>query len=191
MSAPLMTIAQIDAQTTDARECLALLNDEAKDLSLLVVSGNQDATARLAGINAEVRQITADLAVLDNARVLSLQRQRDTTEADLAASRARHLEIARGRATEIVKLAGRMDDLVMELKSVYGAMVETEGHIRRALSAAGTPPNDFAVGQQRLGVFAIASLTAFTSGSDRFCQSRAVADVARAAWAHLLTNDEI
>jgi hypothetical protein len=189
MHAPSMTVAQIEAQTTDARECLALLNDEAKDLSLLVVSGDQDAAAKLAGINAEVRQITADLAVLDNARLVAAEQQRDASDAKDAAYRARHMTIARDRAAAIVSLASRVDQIVAEFKSVYSEMVGTEEQIRRALREAGTPPNDAAVGQRGLAVFAIASLTAITNGTDRFSRTRAVADVARMAWADLLVSE--
>jgi hypothetical protein len=189
MSATSLTVAQIEAQTADARECLALLSDEAKDLSLLVVSGDQDATAKLAGINAEVRQIAADLAVLDNARVVAAQQQRDATDARDAAYRARNLAIAKDRAATIVQISGRLDDLIVEFKTAFTDLTATEREIWNALRQASALPHHAVVGTKNLGQFAIALLTAFTNGTDRFGQARPVADVARAAWAHLLVSE--
>jgi hypothetical protein len=191
MHEPSMTVAQIEAQTTDARECLALLNDEARDLSLLVVSGDQDAAAKLAGINAEVRQIAADLAILDNARLVAAEQQRDASDAKDAAYRARHMTIARDRVAAIVSLAGRIDDLIVEFKTAFTDLNATEREIWNALRQASALPHHAVVGTKNLGQFAVASLTALTNGTDRFAQGRAVADVAKAAWADLLNNDSI
>ena len=191
MDTPSITVPQIEAQITDRRECLALLDQEAQDLSLAAVSGDQDAAASLARINSEVAQITADLAVLDRARVTAAQQRREADEAREASYRASHLEYAQDRAAAIVKLAARIDELVAEFKSVFTDMSAVEREIWNALREASASPNDAVVGRQNLGIFAIASLTAFTNGTDRFGQTRAVADVAAKAWSHLLKNDDI
>lgn len=191
MSAPSMTVAQIEAQIADARECLATLDRDAQSFALPAVEGNQDAAAALARINAEVQQITADLAVLDRARLTAAQQRREADEACVAEYRARHLATAQDCAASIVKLAARADELVAEFKVVFADMSTTEQQIWRALHEASVPPHDAVVGRKNLGQFAIASLTAFTNGTDRFGQTRAVADVATKAWSHLLSNDDI
>jgi len=189
MSASSMTVAQIEAQIADAREGLATLDRDAQSFALPAVEGNQDAAAALARINTEVRQITADLAVLDRARITAAKQQRDESEAKAKDYRAHHRAIAQDRAAAIVKLAGRADDLVAEFKAVFADLAVTEREIWNALREASAPPHDAVVGRKNLGQFAIALLTAFTNGTDRFGQGRAVADVARTAWADLLVSE--
>jgi hypothetical protein len=155
------------------------------------VSGDEDAAASLARINAQVRQITADLAILDRARITAIEQQREASEAKAAANRARALEVAQDRAAAIVCLATRADDLVAEFKVVFADMAAVAREIWNALREASDPPNDAVVGRKNLGQFAIASLTAFTNGTDRFGQVRPVADIAAKAWADLLKNDDI
>jgi hypothetical protein len=179
------TLEQIEAQITDRRECLSLLSDEAKDLSLLVVSGDQDATAALASINTEIRQISGDLAVLDNARLVATKQQQSASEAEVTAYRARHREIARDHAEVIVKLASRADELIAEIRAALAEISATEREIWSALREASASPQDAVVGRRGLIQFAIASLNGVANGTDRFSQARPVADVARTAWADL------
>lgn len=190
METPSMTVDQIDAQIKAARERLATLRSEARELSLPAVSGNGDAISSLAKTNAETDRVLADLVVLDQARSEALQRLATEDAAALAGYRARHLTIARDRAAEIVKLAARADELVAEFKTVFADLAVTEREIRNALREASAPPDDVVVGRKNLGQFAIAALTAFTTGTDRFGQVRPVAVIAEAAWRDLLGNDE-
>ncbi|MEH2574435.1 hypothetical protein [Bradyrhizobium sp. AZCC 1708] len=185
-----MTVGEIEARIGVARERLAVLDNEAQSFALPAVSGDQDAAAALARINAEVRQVTADVAVLDRARISAAQQRRDADEAAQASYRASHIEYAQDRAAAIVRVATRVDDLVAELKAAFTELSSVEREIWIALREANAPPSDAVVGRKSLGNFAIASLTAFTNGTDRFGQTRAVADVAAKAWAHLLTNDD-
>lgn len=191
MSAPSMSIAQIEAQIADARDRLATLDGEAQELAMPTVSGDQDAAAALARINAQVRQVTGDVAVLDRARLTAVEQQRKASEAEVTAYHLRHFEIARDHAAAIVKLASRADDLVAQFKAVFAEMSATEREIWKSLREASAPPSDAVVGRKNLGQFAIASLTAFTTGIDRYGQTRAVADVAANAWADLLKHDDI
>lgn len=191
MTAPSMTVDQIDAQIKAARQRLAVLRSKARELSLPVVSGDAEALSSLAQTNAETDRVLADLVVLDQARAVALQRMASEDAAALAGYRARHLTIAQDRAAAIVKLAIRADELVAEVKRVFTDLTDTENDIRRALREAGVPPSDVVVGQKGLAVFAIASLNAFTNGTDRFNKPRAVADIAKQAWADLLNHDEI
>jgi hypothetical protein len=186
-----MTVDKIEDQIGAARERLAVLDNEAQDLAMPAVSGDEDAAASLARINAQVRQITADLAILDRARITAIEQQREASEAKAAANRARALEVAQDRAAAIVCLATRADDLVAEFKVVFADMAAVAREIWNALREASDPPNDAVVGRKNLGQFAIASLTAFTNGTDRFGQVRPVADIAAKAWADLLKNDDI
>lgn len=186
-----MTVDQIDAQIKAARERLAVLRSEARELSLPAVSGDGDAVSSLAQTNAETDRVLADLVVLDQARSAALQRLASEDAAALAAYRARHLLIAQDRAAAIVKLSARADELIAEVKRVFADLTETENDIRKALREAGVPPSDVVVGQKGIAVFAVASLNAFANGTDRFNKQRAVADIARNAWADLLKHDEI
>jgi hypothetical protein len=186
------TVAQIEAQITDRRECIALLDQEAQDLSLATVSGDQKAATALAAINAEVSQIIADVAVLERARLTAVQQQQNTSDAEIAAHRAHHREIAQDHAAVLVRLAGRVDDLVAEFKSVFAEMSATEKAVWDNLREARALPSPDVVGRRHLTQFAIASLNAFMGGKDKFGQTRAVADVAAKAWAELLhKNDDI
>lgn len=186
-----MTVEQIDTQIKAARELLATLRSEARDLSLPAVSGSGDAVSSLAQINAETDRVLADMVILDQARSVALERLATVDAAALAEYRARHLTIAQDRAAEIVKLAVRADELVAEVKRVFTDLTETENGIRKALLEAGYAPNGVIVGQKGLAVFMIASLTAFTNGTDRFSKPRPVAEIAQQAWANLLNSDEV
>lgn len=186
-----MNVGQIEEQIGAARERLAVLDQEAQSLALPAVEGDEDAAASLGRTNAQSSQIIRDLAVLDRARVSAAQQQRDADEASKAAYRARHLEIAQDRAAAIVRLGSRADELVAELKVVFADMSATEKQIWGALHSASEPPQGAVVGRKGLVDFVIASLTAFTNGTDRFGQTRSVASVAEVAWAFLLNRDEI
>lgn len=189
MTASLITVLQLDRQLAAARERLAVLEQDARDLALPAVSGDQDAITSLASANSSIGQIRAELVILERARVSVVEQQKKTSEADAAAYRARHLEFAQDRAAAIVKLAARADELVAEFKSVYDDLGATENQMWEALCEASALPQDAIVGRRNLRLLAIESMNAFTKGVDKFNKPRAVADVAKRAWAHLLKND--
>lgn len=191
MEKPSMTVEQIDAQIKAARERLAGLRSDARELSLPAVSGDGGALSSLAQTNGETDRVLADLVILDQARSVALQQLATVDAAALAAYRAGHMSVAQNRAAAIVKLAGRADELVAEFKVVFAELSTIEREIWNALREASAPPSDAVVGRKNLGQFAIASLTAFANGTDRFGQTRAVADVAAKAWANLLNSDDI
>lgn len=184
-----MTVEKIEDQVGAARERLGVLDQEAQGYALAAVSGDEEAATAIARINSEIRQVAADIAVLDRARIEAAQQQRDADEATQASYRASHLEYAQDRAVTIVRVATRVDDLVAELKAAFTELGSVEREIWQALREASAPPSDAVVGRKSLGNFAIASLTAFANGTDRFGQTRAVADVAATAWAFLLSNE--
>jgi hypothetical protein len=186
-----ITVDQIDIQIKAARERLASLRSEAHELSLPAVSGNGDAISSLAKTNAETDRVLADLVVLDQARGVALQRLASEDAAAMADYRARHLTIAQDRAAEIVKLAKRADELIAEFKVVFEEMSAIERGIWKSLRDASAPPSDAVVGRKSLASFAITALNAVANGTNRFGQTRAVADIAAKAWAHLLSNDDI
>jgi hypothetical protein len=186
MSAPTMTVQQIEVQIADARRCLAAFQQRSRELALPTVGGDPDAIASLAETNSASDQVLADLVVLEHARAAAVEQQAANDAAAHAEYCAGRMAIARDRAGAIVKLAARIDGLISEFETVFTEMSATENEIRKALREAGAPPNDVIIGQRGLGVFAIASLTALTSGTSRFNKPRAVADVATMAWADLL-----
>ena len=184
-----LTIQQIDAQTAQAREFLSMLDGEAQELALPAVAGDQDAAAALARVNAQIRQTTADVAVLDRARITVAQQRREADDAGVAAYRVRHREIARDHAEVVVKLASRADELIAEIRVVLAEISATEREVSKALRASAAPLQDAVVGRQGLIQFAIASLNGIVNGTDRFNQARPVADVAKMAWADLLVSE--
>jgi hypothetical protein len=184
-----MTVEQLDAEINAARERLAALRSEARELSLPAVSGDDDAISSLAQTNAETDRVLADLVILDQARSTALQLLATVDAAALAGYRARHFKIAQDHAAVIVKLASRADEIVGAFKAVFAEISATEREIWRALREADAPPNDVVVGRKNLGQFAIASLEAFTNGTDRFGQTRAVKDIAARAWADLFVSE--
>ncbi len=183
------TTAQIEAELAAVREQIATLEAEAGDLSYPAVAGDQEAIASLATIRAQIQQAETDRAVLEDAKKIAIWREARAAEAKEGQYRAHHLRIAKDRAAELVRLGSRADDLVAELKKIFASLGTTEREIWNALREASAPPDDAIVGRKAIGQFAIASLTAFTRGEDRFGRVRPVADVAKSAWAHLLINE--
>jgi hypothetical protein len=184
------TSQQIDANASAVHQHIASLEAKMPELSLAAVAGDQDAIASLADIQAQIRQAKADLSVLDLAKDAAIKGEIATDAAKAQAYREHHMEIARTRAADLMKLAARLDELVLEFKKVFGDLTATEREIWNALRKASASPDDGVVGRKNLGHFAIASLTAFTNGTDRFRQVRGVADVASVAWGDLLKSKE-
>lgn len=190
MIAQSATIDQIEAKISGARERLRTLDNEAKELSLPVVSGDEGAVALLMQVNASIRQVTADLAVLNSARLAAAQQQADAATAATAAYRARHVEIARGHAAEIVKLAARADDLVASYKGLLGELAEAERKIGTTLREAGELPNTAIVGRKDLARFMVERVVNSHSGRDKFLtEQRTITTIAAAAWSALLVQE--
>jgi hypothetical protein len=186
-----LTSHQIASQISAAREQVVALEVEASDLAYPAVSGDKDAIASLATIQAKKRQAEADIRVLELAKDVAISKEVAAEKAKDQAYRDRHLDIAKERAATIMKLAARADELVDEFKAIFTSMGTVEQEIWRALREAAAPPSGSIVGRKGLGDFAVASLTAFTNGTDRFRQPRAVADVAATAWSHLLSGESV
>lgn len=192
METPSMTVYQIETQIAEARERLASLDREAQDLAMPTVSGDQDAAASLAGINVQVQQITADIAVLERARLTAARQQREACEASAAADRARNLQIARVDAAKIIALAGQADQLIAAFDAVIADLETVEQHLWRALAQAAAQPSDAIVGRRGIGTIALARMCEVTDRRNKqIRQQRPVAAVASLAWKDLLGADEV
>lgn len=182
---------QIAGQISAARDLIIGLEQEAHDLSYPAVSGDQKAVASLGTIRAQIRQANEDIAVLELAKGVAISKEAAAEQAEDQAHRARHMTIAREKAAAIVDLARRVDNLLVDFKAVLADLDATELAIWNALRGASTQPSSAIVGQRNIGHFAIALLTAFTNGSDRFRQPPAVADIAARAWSDLLGGCDV
>lgn len=189
MSAAAPTSAQIDANIALVREQISMMEDEARELSLPAVAGDEQARTLLANVRTKVQQAKADFEVLADARISALGREREAAEAKDQAYRDRNLQIARERAAEIVQLASRADGLVAEFKTLISDMRGVEREIWNAAREAGQPADGAIVGRKNLEQFAVDRLLRFTKGLDRFGKDEPVATWAQVAWAHLLTNE--
>ncbi len=166
-----------------------MMEDEARELSLPAVAGDEQARASLANVRAKIQEVEADREVLADARISALGRERDASEAKDQAYRDRNLQVARDRAAAIVQLASRADSLVAEFKTVISDMRSVEREILSASREAGQPADSAIVGRKNLDQFAIDQLLRFANGTDRFGKERPVAEWARQAWRHLLTDE--
>lgn len=191
MSEPLMSVAQIEAQITERRECLALLDQEAKDLALPSISGDQKATAALATINAEIAQITADVSVLERARITVAQQQREANEERVAADRALRMAEARASVARLIEIARKIDKAQAAMLSALSELASIERAIWVSLRLAGAPPAGRIVGQRDLAGLAMDRLTLAAQGRTMFLSDqRCVEEIATAAWSSLLVSEE-
>lgn len=180
--------AQIELQIAAARDALTRLDGEAQALSLPAVSGNQDAAASLAQIDAQVAQIAADLAVLNRARLSALDDEARAVAANAAEYRAHHLAVAKDRAAELVGLAARADDAIETFLTVLRDMQSTERAIWAGLREASAPPADGVFGRKGLAQMAMERAGLSASGQALFhSDKRPIAEIARTAWRHLMT----
>ncbi|WP_425906811.1 hypothetical protein [Nitrobacter sp. TKz-YC02] len=189
MSASALTVAQIDANIALVREQISMMEDEARELSLPAVAGDEQARTLLANVRTKIQQAEADFEVLADARISALGRDHEAAEAKDADYRARQLQIARERAAAIVQLASRADGLVAEFKALISDMRGVELGIWKAAREAGQPADGAIVGRKNIDQFAIDQLLRFANGTDRFGKERPVAEWARQAWRHLLTDE--
>lgn len=187
---PTLIVEQIANRIILARAEITEREAEERDLALAAVSGDAAAVARIAEIRATIRQIEADVSLLENARFVAERNEALADAEKLQAYRDRHFGIAQERAAAIVNLATMIDGLVDDLKTRIANMNQIEKEIWRELREAGSPPESHVVGRISLGQFAIDNLSRFTSGTDKFRQGRAVSAVARGAWGYLLADDE-
>ncbi|WP_347265339.1 hypothetical protein [Nitrobacter sp.] len=189
MSASAPTVAQIDANVAMVCEQISMMEDEARELSLPAVAGDEQARTLLANVRAKIQQAEADLTVLADARISALGMEREAAHAKDQAYRDRNLQIARDRAATIVQLASRADSLVAEFKTLISDMRGVEREIWNAAREARQPVDSAIVGRKNLEQFAVDQLLRFANGSDRFGKDKPVATWARRAWAHLLTDE--
>lgn len=189
MSASALTVAQIDANIALVREQISMMEDEARELSLPAVAGDEQARTLLANVRTKIQQAEADFEVLADARISALDREREAAEAKDQDYRDRNLQIARERATTIVQLASRADGLVAEFKALIADMRKVERDIWTTLRETGQPADCNIVGRKNLEQFAVDQLLRFANGTDRFGKERPTAEWARSAWRHLLTDE--
>lgn len=190
METQTMTVAQIEAQLCSARERLGQLDNEAKALALPAVSGTEEAANDLAKVNASIRQVTADISVLNNARLAAMQEKAKADAEASAEYRARHAEIARERAAELMTLAHRADEMVDAFEALLSDLAQTESDVWDALRQAGEQPNIAIIGRRDLGRFLIERVLATPNGQKRFlAEQRPIAAIAAAAWGDLLENE--
>lgn len=184
------TSKQIDANLSAVRDLIATLENEARDLSLPAISGDQNAVTSLASLRAKIQQASADLDVLQDAKASALGQEAEAADVDAKNYRARHMAIAQDRSAAIVKLAGRAEELVAEFKDVLTNISTTERQIWNALREASAPPDSGIVGRKNLVALAIDRMTTRVNGKDIFLSDqRALADVARTAWRNLLVTE--
>ena len=184
-----LNVEQIANRIIRARAEIAEREAEERDLALVAVSGDEKAVARISEIRATIRQIEADISLLENARFVA-ERNEALADADkLQAYRDRHFGIAKERAVAIVNLATVIDGLVDDLRARITNMNQIEREIHSALRVAGSPPEAHIVGRISLGQFAIDALSRFADGTDKYRAGRSVSAVARGAWGYLLVND--
>ncbi|WOH68660.1 hypothetical protein [Bradyrhizobium sp. BWA-3-5] len=181
------SIYQVETQIGAARERLAALDKEAQDLALPAVSGDQDAVASLAGINAQISQIVADLAVLDRARFTAVEQKREADEARDAERRAHHLQIARDDAAKIIRLSSQADELVDKFDALLVDLLDVDQHLWRALAEAKAQPSDAVVGRRGISQIAVARMREVVDRLNKHVRhQRPVAVVAAVAWSELL-----
>lgn len=191
MDATSITVGQIEAQIADGRERLAQLDREAQDLAMPAVAGDQDAAASLASINGQVQQITADLAVLERARLAAAQQQQAVNEAVAAATRARHLANARASVARLIEIAQQIDRAQAAILPVLKELDATELAIWNSLRLASAQPSGGIVGQRNLAAIAMDRLSVAASGKTMFLSDqRCVEEVAASAWASLLASEQ-
>lgn len=181
-----LSSGQITGKITHAQSEIERLEAEKSELALSAVSGDETAVARIADIRATIRQIEADIPLLESARLTAERNEARADEERRQAYRDRHYQIARERAKAIVDLAVVIDGLVADIKKRLSNLNDTEQEIWAALREAGASPSSGRVGQRGLSRSAIDLLSRFANGTDKFDAGRPVAAVARDAWGHLL-----
>ncbi|MCA6110471.1 hypothetical protein [Bradyrhizobium cenepequi] len=173
------------------RERLSILDKEAQDLAMPAVSGDQDAAALLARINAQVQQITADLAVLERARLTAAQQQREASEAKAAADRAFRMAEARASVARLIEIARQIDQAQAAMLPALSELASIERAICASLRLAGASPAGGIVGQRDLAGLAMDRLTLAAQGRTMFLSDqRCVEEVAIDAWRDLLANED-
>ncbi|MCK1492200.1 hypothetical protein IVB14_17670 [Bradyrhizobium sp. 180] len=186
-----ITVHQIEAQIADGRERLAQLDLEAQGLAMSVVSGDKDAAASLASINVQIQQITADLAVLERARLSAAQEQRAANEALAIAARARHMADARASAARLIEIAQKIDRAHAAILPALKDLDAAELAIWNSLRLASAQPSVGVVGQRNLAILAMDRLSVAATGKTMFLSDqRCVEEVAATAWASLLASEK-
>jgi hypothetical protein len=186
-SAP--TSEQIDANISAMRDRIIALEIEADDLAYPAVSGDETAAKAYTRLQSQIRQTKAELSVLQKAKAAAATQEAAQERAKESGYRAHHHAIAKNRAAELVRTATRAEKLVADLKVTIADLDRIESAIWSALKEAAAPPSDSIVGRKGISQFAVAALTAFTNGIDRFQTPRSVSEVARIAWSSLLADE--
>ncbi len=184
------TVEQIEQKISAARERLRTLDCEAKELSLPAVSGDGEAVAAVARVNASIRQVTADLALLNNAYLFAAREEAEARAEVEAVRRRDQMAIAKRLAVDIVGLGTQADEYFSLIKALLSDLADAERKIGDALRAAGEPPNAAIIGRRGLGGFLIERLVTMQNGRDLFLsEQRPIAVIAAAAWDGLLDSD--
>jgi hypothetical protein len=184
------TTAQIESQLASARARLATLDADVQRLSLPAVSGDSEAAAALSQVNTAIRQVSADIAVLDRARIEAARQEREAKEADEAAYRARSLAVARDRVADLMRLAGRADEMVAAYKALITEISQTERAVWDAAREAGMSPDGAVIGRKGLASFMTERMFAISNGRELFLlEKRDVAAIVATAWEHLLDSE--
>jgi hypothetical protein len=185
-----MTSAQIAAKISAAREHLASLDKKAKSLALPAVSGDGDAAGVLANTCGSIQRITADLAVLEAARLAAVRKEEEANAKADAERRERHMTEARAHAAEIVKLCRRADGLVEAFDALLVDLEKAERDAWSALREAGMRPNTGIVGSAGLARFVDARMLEVIHRRNKAIRhQKPVAEVAAVAWADLLSPE--
>lgn len=187
---PTLNVEQIANKIILARAEIVEREAEERDLALAAVSGDETAVTRIAEIRATIRQVEADISLLQNARFVAERNEALADAEKMQAYRDRHFGIAKERAAAIVNLATVIDGLVDDLKTRITNLNQIEKEIWRELREAGSPPEGHIVGRIDLGQFSVDNLSRFTKGVDRFRPGRPVSAIARGAWGYLLPDNE-
>jgi hypothetical protein len=180
------SISQIDGKIAEATKLLTALDNEAAELSLPIVEGDQNAVSALADIRRKAAQVRADLTILEHARAGAIKRDADADDEAAAAYRAEHLEAAKAKAAELVRLGGKADQLSADLKTLLVDMAEAERALWRELTEAKAQPTDPVVGRKGLAQIVVDQVSAVITGLDKFRGSKPIAVTAAVAWADLL-----
>lgn len=155
------------------------------------LGGDPEAGKRAAEADLKLTRLATDFRILERALARSEASERDAAEADAAIVRRAHHANARTSAARLLDLARQIDAATAAMLPLLREIEATEREIGGSLRLAGSPPSGGVVGQRDLAVIAMDRLTLSANGRVMFSSDqRPVAEIARAAWRDLLTNND-
>ncbi|UYT56159.1 hypothetical protein OHI65_19410 [Brucella sp. MAB-22] len=181
------TVAQINGQLEALSIHVAECENKARELAFQAVSGDKEASAELARMNAEVKRANEDKLVLEQARITAAQREAEAAAANDAESRARHMDDARVAAGKLVDLADRADKLIAEFFALSEEIDAVEREVRRSLVTAKHNAIGGFFGRNGLSEIALDRMDVKIRGL-RVSDKRDVGEIAAAAWRFLLND---